>query len=190
MVEAVQHNLPGVVEVTPKKFVDGRGYFSEAYNKHAWHALGIDVEFVQDNISLSVEKGVLRGLHFQTPPYAQAKLVRVLAGAVFDVAVDIRTGSPTFGDWVGVELTADKGNQLFIPAGFAHAFLTLTPNAQVFYKVSEYYSPACDRSFRFNDPAIGIQWPDVGVPFSFSEKDRTAPMLNELDTGFVYEATA
>jgi dTDP-4-dehydrorhamnose 3,5-epimerase len=123
----------------------------------------------------------LRGLHYQLAPYAQAKLVRVVRGAVFDVAIDIRSGSPTFAQWVGLELTADKGNQLFIPAGFAHGFLTLEPQTEVFYKVSDYYSREHDRSIRFDDPDIGIDWPDIAEQLVLSDKDRAAPFLSESD---------
>lgn len=142
---------------------------------------GLDIDFVQDNHSYSAAKGVLRGLHFQLTPAAQDKLVRVTRGAVFDVAVDIRPGSASYAKWVGVELSAEKWNQLLVPKGFAHGFLTLREDCEVQYKVSTPYSPEHDRSVRFDDPAIGIDWPDVGVPFQLSAKDRDAPLLADLE---------
>lgn len=173
--------LEGVVEVIPDRFGDERGFFSEVYNMAVWTQNGIPVEFVQDNHSLSVSAGVLRGLHYQTPPFAQAKLVRVVRGAVFDVAVDIRRNSPTFGKWVGIEISAEKGNQLYIPSGYAHGFLTLEPNTEFLYKVSNYYSPAHDHSIRFDDPEIGVEWPIADTQPLLSEKDRNAPFLSEAE---------
>lgn len=173
--------LREVIEVVPDRFGDARGYFSEVYNKAVWSENGIAVDFVQDNQSLSAMPGTLRGLHYQLAPFPQAKLVRVVRGAVFDIAVDIRSGSSTFAQWVGLELTADKGNQLFIPAGFAHGFLTLEPQTEVFYKVSDYYSREHDRSIRFDDPDIGIDWPDIAGQPILSDKDRAAPLLSEID---------
>lgn len=178
--------LPGVIEIVADRFGDERGFFSETWNEPAWQAGGVDVPFVQDNHSLSGPVGVLRGLHFQTPPFAQAKLVRVTHGAVFDVAVDIRKGSPTYGQWVGVEISAVKWNQLFIPAGFAHGFVTLEPETQFLYKVSAPYSREHDRSIRFDDPAIGIDWPGDRERFILSAKDRDAPLLADCDTGFFF----
>ncbi|MCA8884957.1 MAG: dTDP-4-dehydrorhamnose 3,5-epimerase, partial [Rhodobacteraceae bacterium] len=150
-----QTKLPGVVLVTPKRFGDERGFFSEVYNKDAYSNAGIAVEFVQDNHSLSRDVGVVRGLHFQSPPHAQDKLVRVGAGRVLDVAVDIRKGSPTFGEWIAVELSAEVGNQLFIPKGFLHGFATLAPNSELLYKCSDFYAPDCDGAVRFDDPDLG-----------------------------------
>jgi dTDP-4-dehydrorhamnose 3,5-epimerase len=141
---------------------------------------GLAIDFVQDNHSYSATRGVLRGLHFQLAPAAQDKLVRVSRGAIFDVAVDVRPDSPTFGKWEGLTLSAELWNQLFVPCGFAHGFLTLTDDTEVQYKVSAPYRPDLERSLRFDDPAIGIEWPDVGVEFTLSEKDRAAPLLEEL----------
>lgn len=187
MLEVRELGLDGVVEILPRKFGDERGFFSETYNAKAMKEAGIDIAFVQDNHSLSAEKGVLRGLHFQTPPCAQDKLVRVVRGSVFDVIVDIRKGSPTFGQWVGVEISAAKWNQVLVPRGFAHGFLTLGPDTEFLYKVSSYYAPDCDRSVRFDDPAIGIDWPLDGADLILSDKDRDAPLLADTDTGFTYE---
>ncbi|MCB1426546.1 MAG: dTDP-4-dehydrorhamnose 3,5-epimerase [Zhengella sp.] len=176
--------LPGVIEIVADRFGDERGFFSETWNERLWRANGVDVSFVQDNHSLSGPVGVLRGLHFQAPPWAQAKLVRVTHGAVFDVAVDIRKGSPTYGKWVGVELSAAGWNQLFIPEGFAHGFVTLEPDTQFLYKVSSFYSREHDRSIRFDDPEIGIEWPVDPQRVILSAKDRGAPLLADCDTGF------
>ncbi|MEM1375767.1 MAG: dTDP-4-dehydrorhamnose 3,5-epimerase [Pseudomonadota bacterium] len=184
--DVVKHNLPGVLEITPPRFGDDRGFFSETWNAKHLADLGIENNFVQDNHSLSRAKGVLRGLHFQRDPFAQDKLVRVTRGAVFDVAVDIRKGSPHFGHWVGVELTAEKGNQLFVPRGFAHGFLTLTTDTEFLYKVTNYYSPEEDRSIRFDDPAIGITWPMPPDEITLSDKDLNAPLLADSDNSFVF----
>ena len=188
MLEINHLGLDGVVEITPKRFADDRGFFSETYNANALKEAGIDIDFVQDNHSLSVHQGVLRGLHFQTPPFAQDKLVRVTRGSVYDVIVDIRKNSPTFGKWVGIEISAQKWNQVLVPKGFAHGFLTLEPNTEFLYKVSNYYSKECDRSVRFDDPAIGVKWPLASKALTLSDKDRNAPLLADTDTGFTYEA--
>ncbi|WP_209015412.1 dTDP-4-dehydrorhamnose 3,5-epimerase [Roseibium limicola] len=179
--------LDGVIEILPKKFGDDRGFFSETYNAKAFEEVGINLGFVQDNHSFSAQQGVLRGLHFQTPPFAQDKLVRVTRGSVFDVIVDIRKGSPTFAQWIGVEISAKKWNQVLVPKGFAHGFVTLEPDTEFLYKVSNYYSKECDRSIRFDDPAIGVEWPVDTADAILSDKDRTAALLTETDTGFVYE---
>lgn len=178
--------LPGVIEIRADRHGDERGFFSEVYNHAIWAQNNIRDVFVQDNHSFSRARGVLRGMHFQTPPAAQAKLVRVSRGAVFDVAVDIRLGSPNFGKWVGVELSAEKWNQLYIPAGFAHGFVTLVADTEFLYKVSAGYSPAHDRSIRFDDPAIGIEWPVGAGEISLSAKDLNAGLLAETETGFVF----
>lgn len=178
--------LDGVIEIVPDRFGDDRGFFSEVYNAAVYKANGVDADFVQDNHSLSGPAGVLRGLHFQLPPFAQAKLVRVVKGAVFDVAVDIRKGSPSHGKWVGVELSAARWNQLYIPAGFAHGFVTLEPDTEFLYKVSALYSPDHDRSIRFDDPAIGIDWPVDVANVTLSDKDKMAGLLAETETGFTY----
>ena len=185
--EIVKTELPGVVMLTPRRFGDARGFFSEVYNRNAYAALGIDVEFVQDNHSLSREVGVVRGLHFQSPPHAQAKLVRVGAGRVLDVAVDIRRGSPTYGRWVGVELSAEAGNQLYIPAGFLHGFAVLEPNSELLYKCSDFYAPDCDGAVRFDDPDIGIDWGIDPKAAILSDKDAKAPFLKDFVSPFVYE---
>jgi dTDP-4-dehydrorhamnose 3,5-epimerase len=178
--------LNGVFEITSERHGDERGFFSETWNRRVLAEIGLSIDFVQDNHSLSAAAGTLRGLHFQTPPRAQAKLVRVLHGAIFDVAVDIRVGSPTFGQWVGLELSREKWNQLFIPVGFAHGFVTLVPETEVAYKVTDYYAPEHDQAMRFDNPAIGIDWPTGLPPFQLSEKDRAAPRLADIDTGFIY----
>jgi dTDP-4-dehydrorhamnose 3,5-epimerase len=179
MVEARPLGLDGVMEITPKRIGDDRGYFSETYKTEALAALGIDLTFVQDNHSYSAAAGVLRGLHYQLPPHAQAKLVRVVRGCIFDVVVDIRRGSPDFGKWVGLEVSAEKWNQMLVPAGFAHGFLTLEPDTEVIYKVTDFYSPRDDRSIRFDDPAIGIAWPVDPARVQLAAKDRDAPLLGD-----------
>jgi dTDP-4-dehydrorhamnose 3,5-epimerase len=183
MLDARPLELPELIELTPRRFVDERGFFSEVWNEARFAEAGVVCRFVQDNVSLSVSKGVVRGLHFQTPPAAQAKLLRVSRGSVFDVGVDIRRSSPTFGRWAGVTLSADKWNQLFIPEGFAHGFMTLEDNTEVSYKASAPYSPDHDRAIRWNDPAIGIEWP-AGLPPILSAKDQAAPLLADLEPGF------
>jgi len=184
VVEVRALDLDGVVEIRPARHADDRGFFSETWNKARWREAGIDADFVQDNHSLSRQRGVLRGLHYQAPPMVQAKLVRVTRGAVFDVAVDIRSGSPSFGRWASTILSADQWNQLFIPAGFAHGFLTLEPGSEVEYKVSAPYSPDHDRAIRFDDPDIAIDWPIAAGEIILSDKDRTAPRLADVNTGF------
>ena len=154
----------------------------------AFADLGIAATFVQDNHSLSRPAHTLRGLHFQTPPHGQAKLVRCVRGRIFDVAVDLRRGSPTYGQWVGAELTADNGRQLFVPVGFAHGFLTLEPDTEVMYKCSALYAPAHDAGVRWDDPAIGIAWPlPAGVAPELSAKDRVQPLLADFDSPFAYD---
>lgn len=180
-------DIDDLLEITTVRREDERGFFSETWNRRTLAEVGVDVEFVQDNHSLSVAAGTVRGLHFQTPPFAQAKLVRVLSGKILDIAVDIRLGSPTFGRWVGVELSAEKWNQLFIPIGFAHGFVTLLPNTEIAYKVSNYYSPEHDRTILFDDPALAIQWPLELAPFQLSIKDREGQPLSKVDAGFIYQ---
>ena len=174
-------SLPGVKEIIPDRIADERGFFSETYNCAALAAHGVELIFVQDNFSLSSRKGVLRGLHYQLPPRAQDKLVRVTKGAVFDVAVDIRRGSTTFGQWVGLEVSAEKWNQILVPRGFAHGFVTLTDDVEVQYKVTDGYSQPHDRSIRFDDPEIGIDWPKFQGGFVLSKKDQEAPRLSGAD---------
>jgi len=171
--------LPGVLLITPKVHGDARGFFMESYHEAQLLAQGIDCTFIQDNHSLSAQAGTVRGLHYQEAPQAQTKLLRVLTGAVYDVAVDIRPESAHFGQWVGVILTAHNKRQLLIPKGFAHGFCTLVPDTQVLYKVDEYYSPAHDRGIRWNDPAIGIEWPVAVEDAVLSAKDAQLPLLAE-----------
>jgi dTDP-4-dehydrorhamnose 3,5-epimerase len=173
--------IPDVLEIVPAKFGDDRGFFSETYNAQKMAEAGIDLVFVQDNHSLSAVKGVLRGLHYQLAPRAQDKLVRVVRGAIFDVAVDIRRGSPTFGRWVGLEVSAAKWNQILVPKGFAHGFVTLEPDTEVVYKVTDLYSPENDRGIRFDDPQLAIEWPLAAQDLQLSKKDAEAPSLAEAD---------
>ena len=179
MTEVKPTALDEVLEIVPPQYADARGFFSETYSVARLANAGLDLVFVQDNHSVSTRRGVLRGLHYQMPPRAQDKLVRVVRGAIYDVAVDIRRGSPTFGRWVGVELSAEKWNQLFVPKGFAHGFVTLTETTEVVYKVTDYYSPEHDRSIRYNDPHIAIDWPITAEELQLSDKDRNAPFLAE-----------
>jgi dTDP-4-dehydrorhamnose 3,5-epimerase len=180
--------LSGLFEIVPVRHGDARGFFSETWSAPDLAAEGIEVAFVQDNHSLSAEAGVLRGLHYQAPPAAQIKLVRVVRGAIYDVAVDIRHGSPTFGRWIGLTISAEAWNQILVPEGFAHGFVTLEPNTEVVYKVSAPYSPEHDRAIRWDDPAIGVDWPLEGRPPILSDKDRAAPPLAEADVAFRYGA--
>ena len=172
--------------IEPYRFVDQRGFFAETYSQRVYAELGINENFVQDNHSLSAEIGTVRGLHFQAPPHAQAKLVRCGRGAIFDVAVDIRKGSVTYDKWVGYELSAANGAQLFIPAGFAHGFATLQPDSEIIYKCSDYYAPETEGALRWDDPAIGIDWP-LQSAVILSEKDAVAPVLADLDSPFHME---
>ena len=169
----------GVLEIIPEKFGDARGYFSETWSRRGFRDLGLTLEWVQDNQSFSAEKFVLRGLHYQIEPHAQDKLVRVLRGSIFDAAVDIREGSPGFGRSVSCTLSAGAWNQLLIPKGFAHGFLTLEPDTEVFYKVSASYAPDHERAIRYDDPALAIAWPLQGATPVMSAKDRAAPRLAE-----------
>jgi dTDP-4-dehydrorhamnose 3,5-epimerase len=177
--------LEGVIIVEPDVFGDSRGWFMESYNKEKFRKSGIYNEFIQDNQSLSITKGTLRGLHYQLNPKAQTKLVRCTRGTIFDVAVDIRKGSSTFGKWIGVELSAENKKQLLIPKGFAHGFMTLTDNVEVLYKVDELYSPECDRGIAWNDPLINIEWP-IDIRPVLSTKDKKAPLLKDADNNFVF----
>ncbi|MBZ9860558.1 dTDP-4-dehydrorhamnose 3,5-epimerase [Mesorhizobium sp. CA12] len=181
MLEVRRLGLDGVLEIVPKRHGDARGFFSETWNAERFAEAGIDLVFVQDNHSYSAAAGVLRGLHYQLPPRAQAKLLRVIRGSVLDVAVDIRRSSPTFGKWEALEISADKGNQVLVPKGFAHGFVTLVPHTEVLYKVTDTYSPGHDRSIRFDDPAIGIAWPEIAGGFQLSDKDRNAPLLGAAE---------
>ena len=177
-------SIPAVKVLSPARHGDHRGFFSEVYNKKTLSEAGIDVEFVQDNHSLSATKGTVRGLHFQTPPFAQDKLVRVVRGAVFDVAVDLRRGSPTYGRHVSVVLSAEAWNQVLVPIGFAHGFMTLEPDTEVIYKVSNYHAPDHDKGLLWNDPALGIPWPLPEAEAILSDKDRRQPRLADFVTPF------
>jgi dTDP-4-dehydrorhamnose 3,5-epimerase len=177
--------LAGLKLITPKKFGDNRGFFSETYNAEMLAELGIQDRFVQDNHSLSVEKGTVRGLHYQNPPHAQAKLVRVSLGSILDVVVDIRRGSPTYGQYVAEELSAENWNQLYIPIGFAHGFCTLAPDTELQYKVSDYYAPESDAGILWNDAALDIAWPDFAGA-QLSPKDLALSRFADLDTPFGY----
>lgn len=170
--------------VIPRIHRDHRGFFSETYNKAGLAELGATLEFVQDNHSLSVERGVVRGLHFQIPPFAQDKLVRVIRGSVFDVAVDIRRGSPTYGKHVARVISAADWNQFLVPIGFAHGYCTLEPHTEVIYKVTNYYSPEHDRGLLWNDPDLGIAWPVGETGAILSEKDRALPKFSDLQVYF------
>ena len=183
--KVIETEIPGVLIVEPAVFGDHRGWFCETWNRQKLHDAGIDADFVQDNQSYTKAKGTLRGLHFQQNPMSQAKLVRVVRGAVLDVAVDLRKGSPTYLKHVGVELSAENKRQFFIPKGFAHGFLTLTDDVEFVYKVDAPYAPDCDRSVRFDDPEIGVDW-SCEEP-SLSDKDIKAPLLRDSDCNFVFE---
>ena len=178
--------LPGVRLMTPRRFGDARGFFAETYSARVLKDAGIDTVFVQDNHSLSHTVGTVRGLHFQAPPHAQDKLVRCGRGALFDVAVDIRTGSPTYGKWVGYELTAENGLQLLVPKGFVHGFMTLTPDTEIVYKCSDFYAASADGGVRWDDPDIGILWPRAADPDAISAKDKVAPLLKDFVSPFTY----
>jgi dTDP-4-dehydrorhamnose 3,5-epimerase len=178
--------IPAVLLIQPRKFTDHRGYFVETFSDREFERLGIVADFVQDNQSLSVRRGTIRGLHFQIPPRAQAKLVRVVSGSVFDVAIDLRHASPTYGKWCAATLTAAEGNQLFIPRGFAHGFCTLEDNAEVTYKVDDYYAPECEQGLIWNDPDIAVDWPIADEEVVLSDKDIKHPRLLNFRPPFVY----
>lgn len=179
-----------VLLIKPKRFGDERGWFTEVYNKKKFSDFGITADFVQDNHSLSIPVGTLRGLHFQTPPFAQAKLVRCIRGSIFDVAVDLRRGSPTYGRWVGAKLSAENGHQLFVPVGFAHGFLTLETATEVTYKVTDFYAHENDGGIRWNDLQVNIAWPlPAGVEPVLSPKDAVQPLLGDFESPFNYDGT-
>ncbi len=178
--------LPGVLILTPARFGDARGFFSESWNRKVLADHGLDLEFVQDNHSLSGAVNTVRGLHFQAPPHAQDKLVRCGRGALFDVAVDIRKGSPTFGQWVGVDLSAENGRQLLVPKGFLHGFASRAPGTEIIYKCTDYYAPECDGAVRFDDPGLGIGWGLSGSAV-LSDKDRAAQSWADFDSPFDWE---
>ena len=178
-------DLPGVYIIEPQVFGDQRGYFMEVWSTRNFEDMGLQYDFVQDNQSFSAQKGTLRGIHFQNAPMAQAKLVRVTRGAVLDVAVDLRKGSPTYKRWTATELSAENKRMLLIPRGFGHGFKTLTDNVEFCYKVDNLYSSECDRGIRYNDPDIGVDWGEVTEEL-LSQKDTTSPLLKDSDCNFVY----
>lgn len=180
--------LADVKILTPPRFGDDRGWFCETWNGSRLAGLGLGIDFVQDNHSMSAAVGTVRGLHYQRPPRAQDKLVRCSRGVIFDVAVDIRRGSPTYGHWVGVELSAANGKQLLVPKGFLHGFVTREAQTEVQYKCSDVYAPDCDGGIRWDDPTIGIDWGLTGAPV-LSGKDAVAPLLAEFDSPFVWEGS-
>lgn len=178
--------IPEVRLLTPQRFADERGFFCETYSAAKFKAAGIDADFVQDNHSLSVSAGTVRGLHYQSPPFAQAKLVRVLRGAIVDVAVDVRKGSPSYGKWVKAELSAENGVQIFVPRGFLHGFATLVPDTEIAYKVDSYYSKECDGAIRWDDPDLAIDWSLGSLQPVLSQKDAQAPALSQFVSPFEY----
>lgn len=183
--DIAQTELSGVVVITPKRFGDHRGFFSESYSKRAFEAVGLEYDFVQDNHSLSSETGTVRGLHFQAPPHAQNKLVRCGRGSLFDVSVDIRKGSPTYGKWVGEVLSFENGKQLLVPEGFLHGFMTLEPDTEIIYKCTDYYAPECDGAVHWD--SCGIKWPsDLPAPI-LSGKDLAAQVFNAFESPFEYK---
>jgi dTDP-4-dehydrorhamnose 3,5-epimerase len=182
--------LPGVLLLTPTRHGDNRGFFSECWNRRTMAEHGITHDFVQDNHSLSEKPGVVRGLHFQAPPHTQVKLVRCGRGLLFDVVVDIRRGSPTYGQWVGYELSFENGRQILIPEGFAHGFVTREPGTEIIYKCSDYYAPEAEGGIRWNDPAIGIDWGLDGMMPILSDKDKVTPLLHEFHSPFVFKGLA
>lgn len=184
--EVKELELAGVLLLRPRRFVDSRGYFVETHNKETFAKAGIDVTFVQDNQSFSRAVGTVRALHFQVPPFAQAKLVRVLRGSVYDVVVDVRTGSPTYGRWTAIELDAESGDELFVPHGFAHGFCTLEPDTEVAYKVDNLYAPNHDSGILWNDPTLAVPWPVADADAVLSDKDRKLGGFKDLVSPFRY----
>jgi dTDP-4-dehydrorhamnose 3,5-epimerase len=182
--KVIEASIPDVKVLSPDRFGDDRGFFSETYNSRTLAGVGIELEFVQDNDSVSAERGTVRGLHFQVPPHAQHKLVRVVRGAILDVAVDLRRGSPTRGRHVAVKVTAEQWNQVLVPIGFAHGFCTLEPDTHVVYKVTSHYAPEHDQGLLWNDPALGIKWPVAEGEAVLSPRDTKWPRLAELGNYF------
>jgi len=189
LMEVKMTDLPGVLLLKPRRFVDSRGYFVETYNQRAFAEAGVATQFVQDNQSFSAKAGTIRGLHFQLPPAAQTKLVRALRGSIFDVAVDLRQGSPTFGRWIGETLTAGGGEQLLIPRGFAHAFCTLEDDTEVAYKVDDFYAPKCDSGFIWSDSDLKIEWPVTPNLVIVSDKDSKLGLFKDFASPFRFEAS-
>ena len=181
----IETGLPGVYIIEPQVMGDARGYFMEVWSTKNFRELGLEYDFVQDNQSFSAQKGTLRGIHFQNAPMSQAKLVRVTRGAVMDVAVDLRKGSPTYKQWIAVELSEENKRMLMIPRGFGHGFKTLTDNVEFCYKTDNLYSREHDRGIRFDDPTVGVEWGEVRAEL-LSEKDVSAPLLEESDCNYVY----
>lgn len=181
----IDTKIPGVYIIEPRIFGDHRGYFMETYSTKSFAEIGIEAVFVQDNESFTAKKGTLRGIHFQNAPWSQAKLVRVTKGAVLDIAVDLRKGSPTYCQWVSAELSAKTKRMFFIPRGFGHGFCTLTDDVEFCYKVDNLYSKECDRGIRYNDPSIGVDWGEV-IEGLLSAKDTTSPLLEDSDCNFIY----
>lgn len=179
--------IPGLLSISVNRHGDVRGFFEETYNQKAYFSAGIETVFVQDNHSVSEFSGTVRGLHYQEAPHAQAKLVRCGRGSLFDVAVDIRIGSPTYAQWYGEVLSSENGRQLYIPEGFAHGFMTLEDDTEIVYKCSDFYAPECEGAVRFDDPDIGIEWPHIDRSTSLSEKDATAPSLRDVKSPFNFE---
>lgn len=180
--------LPGVLIITPARHGDARGFFSESWSRQRMEEVGVNLDFVQDNHSVSAKVGTVRGLHFQSPPHAQDKLVRCGRGALYDVAVDIRRGSPTYGNWIGVELSFENGKQLLVPAGFLHGFVTRTPDTEIVYKCSDYYSPECDGAVRWD--SCGVDWGIAEGDALLSDKDARAPALADFESPFIWEGAA
>jgi dTDP-4-dehydrorhamnose 3,5-epimerase len=179
-------DIPGVLLLKQRFFQDARGYFVETYNARTVREAGLEAEFVQDNQAGSLKRGTVRGLHFQVPPRVQAKLVRVLRGSIYDVAVDLRVGSPSYGRWVAATLTARGGDQLFVPRGFAHGYCTLEADTEVAYKVDDYYATECEQGLLWNDPALGVHWPISPADAVLSDKDRKLPLLADFASPFRY----
>jgi len=184
--DVMETEIPGIRVLKPRRHGDERGFFCETYNRKALAEIGISEDFVQDNQAFSAMRYVLRGLHYQKPPRAQAKLVRVSRGAVFDVVVDIRRGSPTFGRWMSVVLSAGEGNQIYVPGGFAHGYCTLEPDSEVLYKVSDNYAPETEAGLRWNDPDLAIRWPAGPDQVVVSAKDQRLPLFAEMGEDFSY----
>ncbi len=180
--------IPGVLLFKPRFLHDARGYFVETYNARAANAAGLKTEFVQDNQARSRKRGTVRALHFQVPPKVQAKLVRVLCGSIYDVAVDLRAGSPSYGRWVALTLTAQGGEQIFVPRGFAHGYCTLEDDTEVAYKVDDYYAPECEQGLIWDDPTLGIGWPVSPADAVLSDKDRRLPRFADFTSPFRYDA--
>lgn len=179
-------SIPDVKILEPERFADQRGFFSETYNRRTWARCGIELEFVQDSHSLSRSEGTVRGLHYQSPPFTQYKLVRAARGSILDVAVDLRRGSPTYGKHVAAVISAKAWNQVLVPIGFAHGFCTLEPDTEIIYKTTNYYSPEHDHGVLWKDPDLGIEWPVSEEVAVLSAKDRCLPRLSEIISPFIY----